>query len=258
MENKKPRVLLVDIETAPSLGWTWGKWEQNVIAFKEDWYILSFAFKWLGGKGNETGGRGIQFRGLPDYKYSKNSPNDKQLVHELWNLFDKADIIIAHHGDGFDVKKSNARFVFHGLKPPAPYKSVDTLKIARKYFKFDSNRLDDLAQYLGVGKKKPHSGTHTWFGCMTGDKKAWNTMRIYNKHDIVLLEGVYLRLRAWADTHPNLNNFSKNGCCITCQSSKIQKRGINVSKTGYRERFQCCDCGAWFSGVKHFRTVKKE
>src|ERR1041385_6213513 len=107
----KPKILLVDIETAPSLGYCWGKWQQNVIAFKEDWYILSVAFKWLGDKK-------IQTRLLCDYKSYKNNPqNDKFLVEELWKLFNEADIIIAHHGDGFDVKKSNARFVFHGLKP---------------------------------------------------------------------------------------------------------------------------------------------
>ena len=29
------KILFLDIETAPSLGWVWGKWQQNVIDFKE-------------------------------------------------------------------------------------------------------------------------------------------------------------------------------------------------------------------------------
>lgn len=245
----EPRILLIDLETAPSLGWVWGKWEQNVIQFEQDWFMLSFAFKWLGDKKT-------QVRALPDYSlYQKDKLNDKELTKELWSLFDEADIIMAHNGDNFDIKKSNARFILHGMNPPSPYKQIDTLKIARKHFKFDSNKLDDLARYFEIGCKLPHEGFHTWKGCLEGDPKSWAIMKRYNAHDVDLLEQVYLRLRAWATSHPNLDNFTKNGNCPTCQSSKIQKRGINVSKTGYKERFFCRDCGSWFSGVKLFRDA---
>ena len=249
-EIKPPRILFIDIETAPSLGYVWGKWEQNVIAFKEDWYILSFAFKWLGDKK-------VQTRILPDYKFYKNNPqNDKFLAQELWKLFDEADIIIGHHGDGFDIKKSNARFVFHDLPPPSPYKSIDTLKIARRYFKFDSNKLDDLAQYLKIGRKRPHLGfKHTWLDCMTGNMKAWKVMKRYNGHDVTLLEDIYLRLRAWATSHPNLDTFVKRGNCPTCQSSRLQRRGWSYTKTGKRARFHCNSCGHWSSGIQHIRTI---
>lgn len=244
----KPKILLVDLETAPSLGFVWGKWEQNVIQFKEDWYILCYAYKWLGEKK-------IYINALPDYNgYKKQSTNDKHLVKDLWRLFDEADFIIAHHGDGFDIKKSNARFIFHGMQPPSPYKSIDTLKVARRHFKFDSNKLDDLAQYLKIGKKKAHEGKSTWLGCMMGDNKSWDVMKTYNAHDITLLEEVYLRLRAWSTTHPNLDSFTKKNNCPTCQSSKVQRRGVNISKTGHRDRFHCRDCGAWFSGLQHFKA----
>lgn len=239
-----PKILLVDIETAPSLGYVWGKWEQNVIQFKEDWYMLSFAYMWLGDKK-------AQVKALPDYdSYKKGSSDDKNLVKDLWKLFDEADIILTHNGDNFDIKKSNARFLIHGLKPPSPYKTIDTLKIARRYFKFDSNRLDDLAQYLGIGRKKAHSGKHTWFGCMAGDMKSWAVMKDYNAHDVVLLLETYLALRAWTNTHPNLDMFNKNGSCPVCQSKKVQRRGWNVTKTGKRSRLQCQSCAAWFSGLE--------
>lgn len=243
-----PKILLIDIETAPSLGYVWGKWEQNVIEFKEDWYMLSFAFKWLGDKK-------VQARILPDYPFYKKNPyNDKYLIEELWRLFDEADIIIAHHGDGFDVKKSNARFITHNLTPPSPYKTIDTLKIARRYFKFDSNKLDDLAQYLKIGRKAAHEGKNTWLGCMTGDMKSWGIMKKYNAHDVTLLEEVYLRLRGWASTHPNLDNFTKNGNCPNCQSPQLQRRGWNVAKTGKRSRLHCQKCGAWSSGSQLIKT----
>jgi uncharacterized protein YprB with RNaseH-like and TPR domain len=152
------KIAFIDIETAPSLGWVWGKWEQNVIDFKRDWYMLSYAVKWVGSKKVET-------RGLIDYpSYKKDMENDKQLVEDLWNVFNEADILIGHNGDAFDIRKANSRFLTHGLMPPAPYKTVDTLKIARRAFKFDSNKLDDLGRYLGLGRKLPHTGFNLWRG----------------------------------------------------------------------------------------------
>ena len=53
-----------------------------------------------------------------------------------------------------------------------PIISVDTLKEARKVFKFSSNKLDYIAQYLGVGAKMDTGGIALWEGCATGSRKA--------------------------------------------------------------------------------------
>ncbi len=138
--NKRPRVLIFDIESAPNLGYIWGKYEQDVLSYVKEWYMLSFAFKWLGEEKTHV-------FGLPQYPlYKKDKMNDKQLVESLWKLFDEADIIIAHNGNSFDIKKSNARFIFHGMKPPSPYKSIDTKLVAKRSFNFNSNKLDDLGK----------------------------------------------------------------------------------------------------------------
>ena len=247
--SNSPSIVLLDLETSPSLSWVFGFYETNVIAVEKDWRILSFAWK-------ELGEKKVTVRALPDYPgYKKDIDDDKALVADLWKVIDEADIIIAHNGDRFDLPKANARFIYHGLKPPSPYKTIDTLKIARRNFKFDSNRLDDLVRYLKIGQKLATEGfKNTWLGCLRGDLKAWKIMCRYNAHDITLLEEVYLRVRAWSKSHPNFDNFTKHGACPTCQSSKIQKRGVNVSKTGFRDRFHCTSCGAWFSGNKHFKT----
>lgn len=243
-----PRIALIDIENAPNTSYTWGKWEQNVIEFEEHWYILSFSVKWLDKKKITT-------HALPDFQgYEKHKNNDKALVKELWKVFDEADIIIAHNGDRFDIKKANARFAAYDFKPPSPYKSIDTLKVARKHFKFESNKLDDLGQYLNVGRKLPHTGKHLWLGCMRGDEKSWRTMRRYNAQDVALLERVYLRLRPWMTTHPNLNSYTKRITCPKCQSPHVQQRGWNVTATGKRARIHCQSCGGWSSGLKHIRN----
>jgi DNA polymerase elongation subunit (family B) len=236
--NVDPKIVYFDIESAPSLGYTWGKYEQNVLSFKKEWYMLSFATKWQGKKTTTYA--------LPDYPgYDKNRECDKHLVAALWRVFDEADILIAHNGRRFDVKKSNARFAYHGMKPPSPYKIIDTLDMARRSFAFTSNKLDDLAQHLGVGKKLPHTGMHLWFGCMHGDPKSWGTMRRYNARDCDIGWAVYEKLRAFDTSHPKLTHYTRAGGCPTCQSQRIQARGFNVTRTGKRQRFQCRDCGAW-------------
>jgi hypothetical protein len=237
-----PKIALFDIETAPSLGWVWQLRETDVIDVQSAWYILSFAYKWLGEDK-------IRTVALPDFpRYRRDREDDSKLVKQLWSIFDEADILIAHNGDGFDIKKANARFLFHGLNPPTPYKSIDTLKVARRHFRFDSNRLNDLGKFLGVGKKLPHTGFHLWKGCMSGDLAAWKTMRRYNARDVELLERVYLKLRPWFANHPDLNLYTEGDGCPTCQSENMERRGVYTSKTRKYQRWVCDDCGSWTKG----------
>ena len=187
---------------------------------------------------------------LPDYPgYKKDKENDGALVKHLHEFLDQADVVIAHNGDNFDIKKCNARFIFHGLTPPSPYQTVDTLKIARRHFEFDSNRLDALAKYFGIGGKLPHTGKHLWLGCMSGDLKAWKMMRQYNVHDVDLLEEVYEKLRPWSTNHPNFNLYTRETACPVCQGKKFQKRGHLMTRTGQKPRLQCTTCGKWSLGL---------
>lgn len=243
MSKHKPKVLIYDIETSPNLSYTWGKWQQDVIDFEKEWYMLCFAYKWLGEKK-------IRVHSLPDYAtYKKDKENDFELVKELWNLFEEADIIIAHNGDKFDIKKSNAKFLEHGFRPPSNYKTVDTLKVARKHFNLNSNRLDDIGRLLKIGRKVPTTGFHLWKGCMTGDKTSWGQMVKYNKQDVNLLEQVYLELRPWMTNHPNMNLLQGTAhSCPTCGSGNCQKRGFRRTRSNTYQAYQCQDCGGWSQG----------
>ncbi len=250
----KPKILLFDLETAPSLGWVWEKYETNVLDFKAEWYLLCFAAKWL--DGNK-----VFAHALPDFKsYKPGSEDDKALVKELWNLFDEADILIAHNGDHFDIRKANARFAYYKLPPPSPYKTIDTLKVARRYFNFTSNKLDDLGNHLGYGRKLAHTGFHLWKGCMRGDKKSWKHMVDYNKRDVVLLEQIYQHLKPWIQNHPNVALLADKEGCPAC-GGKLQKRGLGINKTTKYQRYQCISCGAWSKGkyvpIKGQKTNKR-
>jgi DNA polymerase elongation subunit (family B) len=228
------KTLLFDLETTPNTAYVWGTYEQNVIEFVEHSKIITFAYKWLDKKK-------VNVVGLDDV-------SSDALVKMLWKLFDEADIIIAHNGDKFDIKRANTEFVKYGLGVPSFYRTIDTLKVARRYFKFNSNKLDDLGDVLGLGRKE-HSSWDLWKGCMQGDEKSFKLMKKYNKQDVVLLECVYLELRKWISNHPNVNlDTDKVDCCPTCGSNDLMKRGFGYSKTGTYQRYQCKNCGAWCSG----------
>jgi DNA polymerase elongation subunit (family B) len=243
-QQQLPRVALLDIETAPIKAFAWDMFETNLAHVIEPTFMLSFAYKWLGQDKVHT-------RALCDYPgYSKNKINDKALVSDLWDVLDRADIVIAHNGDAFDIKKTNARFIVHGLSPPTPFKSIDTLKIARQSFRFDSNKLDNIGRYLQVGKKLAHTGIHLWLGCMDGDMASWRMMKRYNAQDVRLLEQVYEKLKPWAKSHPMLTAYApqKKLACPTCLSHDVISRGWNIAKFRKTPRLQCKGCGHWFSG----------
>ncbi len=241
MIQHKTKILLFDIETMANLSWVWGKYEQNVIQYEKEWHMLSFAYKWLGESK-------VTAHALRDYKgYSKSKTDDKALVKDLWVLFDEAEIIVAHNGSSFDVKKANAKFIEHGLGVPSPYKVIDTKTVAKKHFKFNSNKLDDLGNILGLGRKIDTGGFDLWLGCLQGDEKSWDKMIKYNKQDVVLLEKVYLKLRQWITNHPRTSDDPIQSTCPNCGGHKLQKRGVTRNKVSIQQRWFCNTCGSWHS-----------
>lgn len=235
-----PKILIFDIETAPNLSWIWGKYEQNSLGYVQEWYVLCFCAKWLNKK------KMIKCK-QNDFKlYKKDTTNDFGVVKAMWKLLDEADIVITHNGDKFDIKKMNARFIYHGLTAPSSYKSIDTLKLSRKYFKFNSNKLDDLGQHLNIGQKVKHEGFSLWTKCMTGNKTAWNNMIKYNVQDVLLLEKLYYKFLPWITNHPNYGIYSgKEYVCPNCGSEHVNRRGFTYTRTTKFQKYQCQKCFSW-------------
>lgn len=234
------KVLYYDIETAPNLSYVWGHYEQDVIDHNREWYLLCISYRWEGEKTTKV----CALTDFPD-TYKKDPENDIHVAQKLWELLDEADIVIAHNGDKFDMRKANARFAYHQLGPVSPVKSIDTLKIAKRYFMFNSNRLNDLGKHLGIGTKEDTNGFKTWAGCMRGDAKAWKTMVRYAKKDVDLLREIYLRLRPWMTNHPNLNVYDGGDGCPTCGSHNMQRRGQRYTQVAVYQQWQCNDCRSW-------------
>jgi len=238
-----PRVLFFDIETAPNLAYVWGHYDQNVIAHEREWYVLCVSYKWEGSPAKTVG--------LTDFpeNYAKDPEDDSMVVAEVHRLLDEADIVIAHNGDKFDIRKCNARFVAHDMAPPSPYHTVDTLKVARKYFMFNSNKLGDLGAHLGLGAKVSTGGFELWKGCMQGKPEAWKKMLKYAKQDTVLLEKVYLALRPWMTNHPNRNNYGEDvDGCPSCGGTNLARSGTRTTQTMRYQRYRCTDCSSYCRG----------
>lgn len=244
MSQPKAKILFFDIETSPNLANVWANYEQNVLRQVESWQILCFSYRWAHERKTYVVSM-YDNRKLDQEAHGLYYKDDYNVVLTLHELLEQADIVVAHNGDKFDLRKANARFVYHGLTPPEPYKTVDTLKVARKYFNFNSNKLGDLGEYLGAGSKQQSGGLETWFGCMNGDEKSWRKMIKYAKQDVNLLIKVYEKLRPWMTNHPNLNVYGALNQCPTCGHSKLTKRGIRTTKTMSYQQYRCNSCGAY-------------
>jgi len=236
--SSKPRILMLDLETFPNLFMAWRLWQGYPLEVKEFSYICCFSAKWLGGKHTT--------KALCDYK---TSDPEKSLILDLWKLVDEADILVAHNGVQFDFSRMNSQFIKHKLDPPSPSQKVDTKKVAKEVFGFDSNSLDNLCLFLGLGEKLETGGYDLWRQCMANNPTAWAKMKKYNAHDVILLEKLYLKLLPWMPKHPNLSLFEDRGACPKCGKKTLIGRGVYRSTTRTYQRFQCTSCGGWSRGT---------
>lgn len=255
--NGKPKILVMDIETAPILAYVWGLWENNVSLnqIKSDWHILSWAAKWLGDPPSK-----VMYM---DQSKAKKMEDDSTILKGIWKLIDEADILLTQNGKAFDIKKLNARFILNGMKPPSSYKHIDTKLIAKKHFAFTSNKLEYMTDKLCTKFKKikheEFGGFELWTECLARNPKAWKEMRKYNIYDILSLEELYLKLQPW-DSTVNFSVYTdKVNMRCNCGSRNFRKNGHHYLTTGKYQRFVCADCGAGHrSRVNEFSTKKKK
>lgn len=248
------KILFLDIETAPIQADVWKLWDNNVGLNQIilDWYILSWAAGWMGSDK-------VLYA---DQRAAPVLEDDSEILRKLWVLLDQADIVVAHNGDRFDVPKINARFIKAGLPPPSPYRTIDTLKIAKAKFKFTSNRLAYLAEFLGTEVKKleHHNfpGHVLWTEVRKGNLKAWREMKDYNVADVATLKGVYHKLAPWDAKHPNLavDVLDDEHRCPICGGDHLEKRGFQYTNTGKFQRY-VCECGAWSRDKTNLLTKEK-
>lgn len=251
-EKIAPKILLLDIETAPIIGQFWGLFDQNIglNQIVKDWHILSFAAKWLDKKK-------IYYK---DQRNKKKIEDDKDLCLQMWEFLNEADIIVGQNLDKFDIKKINARFFFHKIKPPSHYRTIDTLKLAKKHFSFTSNKLEYTSSLNDKYKKLKHNkfaGHELWSECLKGNLKAWKEMEKYNKYDVLALEEYYKKLAPW-NQGINFNvydNNNENKC--QCGSFVVVKEGFKYTNLGKYQQYRCKECGKWWFGKTNLLPLLK-
>lgn len=245
MSTVPSEVVFLDIETFPYEGMAWTKYEATMQNISSGGEVACVAIKKLDSHHTEV-------MALPDFDgYVAGSKDDRALLEALSKRLSKVDYVIAHNGDNFDIKMIRTRIIMLGLPPLPPFKTIDTLKVSRRLFRFPSNKLDDLCQDLGIGKKVRHSGFDMWLGCKAGDMKSWKEMKKYNKHDVSpLLEDFYLHIRPHMTNHPNFAKQFVQGQHPPCPMCGAKNTAFNkyvYNLTTVRRQFQCRVCSIYFS-----------
>jgi len=244
MTTTKRKRLYFDIETSPNIGffWTAGfKLNISTESIIKERAIICICYKWEEDK----------------VTHSLNwdsKQNDKKMLQDFIKVANEADELVGHNGDKFDLAWVRTRCLFHRIDMFPTYTTIDTLKVARSKFKFNSNKLNYIAKYLGIGQKI-HTDYDLWKDIVLNkDKEAMDKMIKYCKMDVVLLEKVHkeLSLHIPAKTHYGVIFGAYKGSCPECGSDDIVRNNKRVTASGVvKVQMRCNTCGKF-----HTKTDK--
>ena len=244
MTTTKRKRLYFDIETSPNIGffWTAGfKLNISTESIIKERAIICICYKWEEDK----------------VTHSLNwdsKQNDKKMLQDFIKVANEADELVGHNGDKFDLAWVRTRCLFHRIEMFPTYTTIDTLKVARSKFKFNSNKLNYIAKYLGIGQKI-HTDYDLWKDIVLNkDKDAMDKMIKYCKMDVVLLEKVHkeLSLHIPAKTHYGVIFGAYKGSCPECGSDDIVRNNKRVTASGVvKVQMRCNTCGKF-----HTKTDK--
>lgn len=241
---RKNKILSFDLEVSPALGWFYPPtYETGVLKVAERQKLMSFAWQWVGEKK-------INSLCLADMEsYDVDRWDDRLLTIELHKVMSEADVLLGQNSDNFDVKMANTFFLHNGLHPIQPTKSIDTKKIAKRYFRFNNNTLDNLGEELGVGGKTKIKHADIWQDCfIVGDMKMWKLMKKYNENDVRITTEVYLKMRGFTRNHPNLARLlGQPDACPYCGSLNYRIRAYRYTNISRYNQYSCNDCNGYFS-----------
>lgn len=204
-------------------------------------YVLCFGYKWAGDKKASC-----LIAKKADFK--KDPFDDKKLLLAAKEIIDQADIVVTWYGSGHDMPFLLTRMMAHGISIDHKIKHIDLYKIAKKELRLSSNRLNSAAKFFGLEEKIDIDKIH-WPKCWQGDYSSLVTMGEYCAQDVEVLEQVANalgQLVPWPSPK-KIAKIKDPTACSTCLSTNTQHRGFRVTKVRKVQRFQCQDCGSWFS-----------
>jgi len=235
------RRLFFDIETSPNVVLSWRTGYELTIPHDnilEERAIICICWKWEG----EEKVNSLTW----DRRHC-----DKKMLKEFTPILNSADESIGHNSDRYDLKWLKTRCLYHRIPMCPNYTTLDTLKMARGQFLFNSNKLDYIAKFLGFGGKMETGGFDLWKAIVLDNcRESLNKMVAYCKKDVVLLERVYQELRTYA---PHKFNYAvayglDNHDCPNCESEKVHLNKTKTTASGIIKRqMNCRECGSYFT-----------
>jgi len=252
IESQPPKVLYWDVEVALKVGYFYDQWNTNIpyTRIKHHSFLFSGAWMWEHELGN------IHTVSLLDdpKRFKLDFRDDKFVARTLRDEINKADAIVAHNGDKFDVKELNSRLAKHGLKPTNNPIQLDTLKMAKQHFRYSGgNSLANLCEFFCLDEIKGKITEKTWIAAAEGDAKAIKEVVKYNKGDIPPLRDIYLIQRPFAPCKLNQNLFTVDDVCPACGTKSWCKNGtlteakedmlVHRTRITARQKWQCKGCG---------------
>lgn len=232
MGMPKERILKYDIETSEALYSTHADPGKPVYLSPEDIVeekeIICIAWRWDDSKYVESIG------------WDYNAPvRDYRIVEEFAKETRKADSVVGHFLNGFDLPWMRTRCLDYELDPIPIINVYDTVKMCRP-FKFPSKKLDYICHRLGIGKKLK-TNRSTWKDVQANKPGSLETMMKYNIHDVYpLLDGLFERLRRY---DPNMSKITNRqaltGHCPLCGYAYC-KNGVYRTYLGHlHQRYIC-------------------
>lgn len=237
----KIKRLFFDIEVSPNVIFSWNVGRKINVGYEnilKERAIICICWKWEGSS--------------VIHSLKWDNGKDKKLIQDFVNVLLEADEVVGHNGDNFDLKWVRTRCLLHNVKSLPEFKSIDTLKIARKRFRFNSNRLDYIAKFLGLGAKIS-TGFDLWKNiCLNNSKKAMNEMVRYCKADVILLEKVYNKLSGFDRPATNVAVMVGNDRwdCPHCGNMNTNFKRRTVSPAGLIKCTMYC-----YSGCQKYYTI---
>jgi len=226
--------LFFDIETSPNIGLFWKSGYKINIGYEniiKERAIICISYKWAGGKVHNL--------------YWDKDQNDRTMIEKFVKVMNKADEIVAHNGDNFDIKWLRTRCIRFGVRIDPNIVTIDTLKLCRSKFNFNSNRLDYVAKFLGVGEKQETGGFDLWKDItINNDRKALKRMVKYCDNDVVILEKAWDKLNQYVPAKTSIGRVYSD--CPECGSEHTVIDKYRVSGAGMKKvSLRCVDCGKY-------------
>jgi DNA polymerase elongation subunit (family B) len=232
------KILVFDIETAPTRAFVWRFWQENVSVDQviANSYMLTWAAKWYGQ--DKILSDSLRISEVAD-------EDDERIVESIAALIREADVLIAHNLDKFDWPVINTRVAKHQLENLGVPTMIDTLKLARKNFKFPHNSLDGIASYFGLPRKLK-TEFKLWADVVEGDEMALKRMLKYNKQDVKVLEAVFNKMKPYVKRLPRLFDptIRDDMACARCGTlDNFQRRGYYRTQLTNFVKLRCNVCG---------------